>query len=568
MKNILFEEKNLRRIFYASVFVAVAFLLMSALLIYPAYMRLISDRANEESSRIARHLGSDVFHEGVMLQDSMHYKETTDEFIRDFSILKIKVFSSTGEVSFSTDKEDLGQVNKHPYFKEFVAKGKEYSKLVKKSDSTLEGQTFDRHVVETYIPFMHEGRFLGAVEIYYDVTASVNKLHSTMLATSAISLIVMAAFVLVIGGLLLNVDRGIKTVHDAEVALISYKDSLEDQVEQRTADLRVTNEELELEITERRHGERALRESESFLSSIFDSIHDPFCIFDSELTIMRANEGYAQLKGRSLDTLTGNQCFRVLEGTQNECASCVVRDTFNKKEPRSKQKQVALSSGEKAWVEILTYPIFSPEEDVKYVVEYTRDVTSRVEADEERKKLIEDLETLSRTDPLTCMLNRRAVNTELEQEFWRARRYGHDVSVIVSDIDFFKDINDTLGHAVGDSTLLKVAEAICLVLRQSDAAGRYGGDEFLVVLPETGSSGAMDTSERLRLEVSEIRRVPKGKNVTLSLGVATISESDEKPSDLVVRADLALYASKQGGRNRSTLATEDSATQKKPTQAH
>ncbi|MCK4910017.1 MAG: diguanylate cyclase, partial [Thermodesulfovibrionales bacterium] len=422
---------------------------------------------------------------------------------------------------------------------------------------SLEGQSFDRYVVETYVPLTDSGSFIGAFAIYSDVTASVEQMRHTILVTSSMPVLVMVAFVLVIGGLLQKVDRGIESVREAEGELIKYKESLEDQVEVRTAALREANEELESEMAERRHMDRALKESENFMDFIFESINDPFCIFDRDMNIVRANDGYAQLKGRTIKTLIGNQCFRILEGRDETCDKCVVSKTFDTRSPETKQKEVEMPGGDTAWVEIITYPIFDPNENVEYVVEYTHNITHRIMADEEKKRLIRELETLSRTDPLTGMLNRRAVNEELEREFWRAKRYGHPISVIVCDVDFFKNVNDNFGHAAGDTALIRVAGAICSVLRQSDVAGRYGGDEFLILLPETASSGAMDTSERLRIETSSVERAPGKQIITMSLGVATIKSSDESQSDLLKRADSALYASKNGGRNRSTLSEED-----------
>ncbi len=554
MKNIFFEERNLRAIFFISIFIALLFMLMNALLVYPSYMNLIKERTADESGRVALHLSKDVIHKGMVKADSTAYGELASEITRDFNILKIKVFSATGEVLFSTDHGDIGSMNTKPYFKDKVAMGQDYSKLVKKSAKTLEGQSFDRHVVETYVPLMRGGIFIGAFEIYYDVTPSVEQMKHTMLMTNAMPALVMVAFVLVIGGLLQKVDRGIESVREAERELIKYSDSLEEQVKVRTAALVEANEELEKEMAERSITDRALKESENFMGFIFESINDPFCIFDRDLTIIRANKGYAKLKGRSINTLTGNQCFRVLEGNEEKCDKCVVSKTFDTRTSETKQKQVDLPSGDTAWVEIITYPIFDSADNVKYVLEYTCNITQRREAEEEKQRLIRELETLSRTDALTGMLNRRAVHEELEREFWRAKRYGHPISVIVCDVDFFKSVNDTFGHAAGDSALVRVAGAICSVLRQSDIAGRYGGDEFLVVLPETTSSGSMDTSERLRMEVSSVKRAPGGQIITMSLGVAAIKSSDETPSDLLKRADSALYASKEGGRNRATLA--------------
>jgi PAS domain S-box-containing protein len=545
MRTLFFSEKTLRYIFYVLLVLTLAFPLINIFFIYPAFRDLVVEKSEDEAIRVTRHLRSTVMQEGSLPLSPEIYSSDTEALLEHFSILKLKVFDPIGEVVFSTEEKDIGTVNSRPYFSGIVARGMEYSKLVTKDSRSLEGQEFENHVVESYVPVMDGGRFMGAFEVYYDVTDIVESLRDVLMLATAVPFMALGAFVMVISALLQRVDRNIEVVRKAEETLTNYKDSLERQVDARAAALREANEELEREISERTIAARALKDSESFLNSIFESIHDPFCIFDRNLFIVKANEEYAKLKGRTLDTLTGNQCFRVLEGSHIECEKCLVRNSIESKDPMSKQKQVTLPDGSEAWVEIITYPIYDENGEVRYIVEYTRDVTGRVKAEDDRKRLIKDLELLSRTDSLTGMLNRRAVNAQLEQEFWRARRHEHQLSVILCDIDDLKVINDTDGHAAGDSSLLRVAGSICEVLRQTDYAGRYGGDEFLILLPETDSEGATQTAERLRMEVS--------------IGISTIRNTDKKAGDIITRADVALYESKESGKNRVTLAKGDAA---------
>jgi diguanylate cyclase (GGDEF)-like protein/PAS domain S-box-containing protein len=311
------------------------------------------------------------------------------------------------------------------------------------------------------------------------------------------------------------------------------------------------------DISERKGREEALTRSEKFLSTIFDSIRDPFCIFDREFRIVRANEAYAELKGKAMDSLLEETCYRALEGRESVCEDCVIQRTLQSGDPCAKEKSVTLKSGDTVWLEIYTYPIFDASGAVTYVIEYTRDVTDRKKADEDRRRLIERLEYLSQIDGLTGLLNRRALTDQLGYELDRARRYEAELAVILCDLDNLKEINDTHGHLAGDMTLQLLAATLRGSLRIVDIAGRYGGDEFLVIVPQTSTEGALSIAEKIRraAERTEVR-LEGGKSVaiSLSIGVAGLAPPPEGMDSLISRVDAALYASKNAGKNKVTLA--------------
>ena len=165
---------------------------------------------------------------------------------------------------------------------------------------------------------------------------------------------------------------------------------------------------------------------------------------------------------------------------------------------------------------------------------------------------------LARHDGLTHLLNRRQVLAECELECERARRHGLPLSVLSFDLDNFKRINDQHGHAVGDRVLRQVAQACRAALRRGDLAGRVGGEEFLLVLPHTEVSAALQLAERLRRVFESELLVSEGWPVTASFGVAGLSDG-QHAEDLLLRADQALYRAKHQGRNRSELAPADGA---------
>jgi diguanylate cyclase (GGDEF)-like protein/PAS domain S-box-containing protein len=310
------------------------------------------------------------------------------------------------------------------------------------------------------------------------------------------------------------------------------------------------------DVTEKRRAQKMLEKSERFLNTIFDSIHDPFCIFDRDYNIVRANEAYARLKDTSLEELIDKHCYEVIEGRDCICDNCIVQRTFAEAKPNNKEKPHVIQGVTTAWVEIFTYPIFDEDGEVSHVIEYTRDITDRKRSDEERKTLIEELEYLSTVDPLSGLLNRRALMEFINSEVDRAKRYSRRLSLILCDVDNFKDINDTLGHSAGDEAIRAVSNVFRDVVRRADVVGRYGGDEFLVVMPETSSKGAEEMAGRLLEAVKEkpLKLAKRAKRtLTLSIGVASFDLKDESVDTLITRADAALYESKHAGRDRVTV---------------
>lgn len=159
------------------------------------------------------------------------------------------------------------------------------------------------------------------------------------------------------------------------------------------------------------------------------------------------------------------------------------------------------------------------------------------------------------TDELTGALNRRGILAELDAEIARCRRFSHGLALLMVDIDHFKSVNDTHGHACGDEALRSVVRALQTKLRATDVLGRFGGEEFLILLPELDEQGALIAAERLRAKVAAnvVEFEDKRLSPTISLGLALYRP--EEPGDrLIARADEALYAAKRNGRNRVELA--------------
>ena len=158
------------------------------------------------------------------------------------------------------------------------------------------------------------------------------------------------------------------------------------------------------------------------------------------------------------------------------------------------------------------------------------------------------------TDGLTGIANRRKLDEALENEFLRAKRYGRPLSIAILDADHFKKVNDTHGHIVGDFVLKKLATLFQQNIRREELLGRYGGEEFVVVMPEVDSSGAFQLAEKLRktVESTVFKSGEAELPITISVGVATLG-AEESVKAFIDTADQALYKSKEDGRNRVTI---------------
>lgn len=170
----------------------------------------------------------------------------------------------------------------------------------------------------------------------------------------------------------------------------------------------------------------------------------------------------------------------------------------------------------------------------------------------------------SLTDALTGLQNRECLRTSLLPQVAAALRYGHDVSLMMIDVDHFKQVNDSYGHQTGDQVLIAIAEVLTRNTRTCDSVSRYGGEEFIIVLPQTHIERARITAEKLRLSVEALRlSTLENRPVTISIGVSMLmeeesSESHEHLMDMLIdQADKALYQAKRGGRNQVALMVLD-----------
>ena len=203
-------------------------------------------------------------------------------------------------------------------------------------------------------------------------------------------------------------------------------------------------------------------------------------------------------------------------------------------------------------------PLSGPDGQVEKICLMVYDVTDIATSKRALETANEQLAKLSMTDRLTGLLNRGTWENLIDAEYERYRRYGHNTCLIMFDIDHFKAVNDTYGHLAGDEVIKYTAKVMKDNLRQSDSPGRYGGEEFGIILPETDAEGARVICERIReaIQNSTVQTTAAPIQYTVSIGIAPLTDRPENHMQWLQQADEALYAAKEGGRNRVVVFGE------------
>jgi diguanylate cyclase (GGDEF)-like protein/PAS domain S-box-containing protein len=304
------------------------------------------------------------------------------------------------------------------------------------------------------------------------------------------------------------------------------------------------------DVTTERDAQRALREAEERFRRAFEDSATGMALVDvADLETPRfedVNAALAELTDYSRDRLVGMICWSLVHpddaGTLREGLAHVVAG-----ELPSIQREIRITGqgGGSRWVAIGVSVVRDGAGHPVNAVLQAIDLT-------ERKRVEGQLQHLADHDPLTGLLNRRRFESELEREVDRVRRYGGDAAVLIVDLDEFKAVNDTYGHAAGDELLIAISDSLRATLRSSDLLARLGGDEFGVVLPATSLTEATALGERIRAAVAAAAADAPGGGVTVCVGASAVSgrRGAITPDELVIEADVAMYEAKQSGRDR------------------
>jgi diguanylate cyclase (GGDEF)-like protein/PAS domain S-box-containing protein len=321
--------------------------------------------------------------------------------------------------------------------------------------------------------------------------------------------------------------------------------------------------------------------------SVVAGLYDAAVLMTPDLCVVEHNPAYAAMTGMRTRTLrekveAGTRAFDLVQEAHGEDFAAVRTCLVERRSVHLAEREVQPAQGKKsiAWLSFL--PVMDREGNIAAVIQILRDVTADARAQAKLKELLalmkaraedleraverrtreltaalEDVTRLSRTDPLTGLLNRRAFTDLANQALALAKRHDRCVAFLMCDLDFFKKVNDSHGHQVGDALLLATAESLANNVRESDAVARFGGEEFVVMLTETDRAAVPDIARRFN---ALIRKIPicdvipaAARPQTISIGVAIYPEHGANLDQLLIAADAAMYAAKQSGRDRSVV---------------
>ena len=302
------------------------------------------------------------------------------------------------------------------------------------------------------------------------------------------------------------------------------------------------------DISDRKQSEAALKESEERFRLMFEN-HKAVMLLVDSITgqIMDANLSAEEFYGYPLSTLLSKSIFEL---------NVLPPDQVKLEMNRAVQSEInyfvfphRLANGDIRIVEVHSSPLTIREKSALFSI--VHDIT-------ERKHLEDQLNQLAMTDGLTGIYNRRHFIKEAQNELNRSVHVKRPLALVLFDIDHFKQINDTYGHAAGDQVLLAFTKICQENIREIDVFARYGGDEFVMLLPETSRAEAFEVAERIRMALvnSQMEFESELISLTISSGISDLNDETDSFDKLIERADQALYLAKQAGRNVVMISNE------------
>jgi len=318
-KNII-ATPFLRNLILGCFIITFLFPLIHIFYVSPKSIELIIRHTEEDALCAAKHLVPDILNNQIILGK---YKEDVTKKIwqlkDDFHIEKLKVFSRHGEIIYSTQPEDIGKRHNNIHFNQIVANGNFYTKFIPKNAKTLEGRTVALDVVETYVPIMENGEFIGALEIYYDLTQRKRKFDMNNFQTSILLSSIAVSLFCAVMILLFKASKSMLEYNQVQRALQSAYDGLEHQIEERTANLVKTNEELQVEIAERKQAEQVLKKRETELEQLKNRLQTENIYLQEEIKL---NHNFEEIIGKGTAV---NQMLHRAEQVASTDATILIR---------------------------------------------------------------------------------------------------------------------------------------------------------------------------------------------------------------------------------------------------
>lgn len=304
------------------------------------------------------------------------------------------------------------------------------------------------------------------------------------------------------------------------------------------------------DVTQQKKAEEALRESEERMKAILIATPDPIILYDNKGTPEYLNPAFVDLFGWTIEELRGRR-IPFVPDDQKKITSERLQELFRSKS-RTQFETIRLTKHDRRISVIVSAScIKNSKDEISKCVVILTDITEQKKAKEELKLLNLKLEHKATHDFLTGILNRRAIIENLKKELTRAERQNSTLSIGLCDIDYFKHVNDRYGHHIGDDVLCGFVNVIQRILRPYDILGRYGGEEFLIIVPDSFGSVEEHIYERVRAVTAENKIDTKSGKIGITISIGVSDSRNYKTADAILKtADAALYKAKENGRNQ------------------
>ncbi|HVF80159.1 MAG TPA: PAS domain S-box protein [Solirubrobacteraceae bacterium] len=309
------------------------------------------------------------------------------------------------------------------------------------------------------------------------------------------------------------------------------------------------------DITERTLMEQALREAEQRFRTAFDGAPIGVCLLSLDRAdpgrVLQANPALAELLGRSVDDLDDVPINSLMHPEDHAAIHARLATlTDGRSSHIELEKRLMHRSGHPVWALISAARLPTTSNQPAVAVTHVMDIS-------DRKRFEGQLQHLADHDALTGLFNRRRFNEEVQRALMHAKRFGEHGAVLFLDLDGFKFVNDSLGHAAGDELIIRVAKLLAGALRETDTLARVGGDEFAILLPRCDQAAAMRVAEKLLVTLRRAAtavRDDRSARVSSSIGIALFADKGELTADeIVVEADIAMYDAKEAGKDRYAI---------------
>ncbi|MCI5209794.1 MAG: sensor domain-containing diguanylate cyclase, partial [Candidatus Electrothrix sp. ATG2] len=311
-------------------------------------------------------------------------------------------------------------------------------------------------------------------------------------------------------------------------------------------EVRNKTQSLEEEIQERKWMEQELITERDFSKSLIETAQTVILVLNPDGTINSFNPYMEKISGYRLEEVQGKDWFEIFLPNQNRAIRELFKTAINDIQTQENVHPIVTKDGQERYIEWYNETLKDVNGKVLGLLSIGQDIT-------EKRKIQNKLEEMALHDSLTGLYNRKVLEERLMDNIESAQRHRYALSILMLDLDHFKQINDNYGHLEGDNVLRRVADILKNSIRKKDFAARYGGEEFTIVLPETPLHQAQDLAERLRNNIAAQEfATQKGDHIhiTVSIGAACLSSYIQSPKMLIQRADTALYSAKKRGRNQ------------------